>query len=84
MEYLEMSTISKQRSFDVSFNALSSYLVDARFQYKRAKLDLREANQCGVREWKAAAMRRLNTSRAELRRAIRLTHSVLETQPLNF
>ena len=69
--------MTELRQLDVNYTALSAYLCEARYQYKLAKRDLADASRTGVQSWKAAAFRKLNFARAELRRATKLAKSVL-------
>jgi len=69
--------MTELRQLDVNYTALSAYLCEARYQYKLAKRDLADASRTGVQSWKAAAFRKLNYARAELRRATRLAKNCL-------
>lgn len=65
------------RDLDINYETLSASLREATKRYQRAKRDLSEANQFGVKEWKQVAFRQLNHARRELVRACRLTRRVI-------
>lgn len=65
------------RDLDLNYNTLNESLREATRRYKRAKLDLAEANSFGVKEWKQCAFRQLNHARRELTRACRLARRVI-------
>lgn len=65
------------RELDINYDTLNVALRESTKRYKRAKLDLAEANSYGIREWKQVAFRQLNHARRELKRACKLAKRVL-------
>lgn len=65
------------RDLDINYDTLNESLREATKRYRRARADLSEANQFGVKEWKQVAFRQLNHARRELQRACRITRKVL-------
>lgn len=65
------------RELDINYDTLNVALRESTKRYKRAKLDLAEANAFGVKEWKQVAFRQLNHARLELKRACKLAKQVL-------
>lgn len=65
------------RELDINYDTLNVALRESTKRYKRAKLDLAEANAFGVKEWKQVAFRQLNHARRELKRACKLAKRVL-------
>lgn len=65
------------RDLDINYNTLNEALRESTKRYKRAKVDLAEANQFGVKEWRQVAFRQLNHARRELKRACKLARKVI-------
>lgn len=65
------------RELDINYDTLSVALRESTKRYKRAKLDLAEANIYGIKEWKQAAFRQFNHARRELKLACKIAKRVL-------
>jgi hypothetical protein len=64
------------RTEDIDIELCHDWLKDAIRGYWRAKKDIAESNVTGVKAWKAAAFRRLNHARRELKEANSFYNSI--------
>lgn len=64
------------RTEDLDIELIHDWLKDATRSYWRARKDVAECNVIGIKEWKAAAFRRLNHARMELKEANSFYNSI--------